>query len=371
MKLLLRASFNRYTGYGNDGIDIARWLDKLGVDVIPWPAVTVLPGIPEDFAMLMTKTAPRTGGRNVYDATVTFLPPFDIRIAPDTASARPVGLPLKIAPLHYGWSMWELDKLAHRDMRGHGMGQRPWKRLTRMYAATEVSKEAFEFYDPATEYKVLPMGIDPSTFKVVPRKVDGPTKFFMVGELHQRKDPWLSIEAFRALKNEHGDDFDAELHLKTNVQGTIPEQIEGWVPGIYVHRGHWPYHELLAWYEDMTCYLGPSRGEGALKPPMEFMAMGGTAIATFWSGPTVWLNDEVGYPLRFRLRLQDANDVDSPREARASSAHLKELMWHVHTHREEVRDKGMLAATHIRTNHSWEKVVGELITDIEKDREAL
>ena len=153
----------------------------------------------------------------------------------------------------------------------------------------------------------------------------------------------------------------------TNIAGGVHEKIAEWIPGIHIHRAHWPYEELIEWLTTMTCYVGPSRGEGNLKPPMEFMATGGTVIATNWSGPTNWLDEQVGYPLDYTLRPMNPNNPDSPQEARASKDHLKQLMWRVHTHREEATKKGLLSAQHIREVASWDTIIPQLVADIEQD----
>ncbi len=360
MRLLMRASFNRYTGYGNDAVDIARFLAKHDVDVTPWPT-NLMPGLPEDFLKLLVG-APRKGD-NAYDVTLQFMPPFDLRISgpPPVQNISNLGLPVMLAEKHYGWSMWEKDRLTVEDMRGHGIGQSPWKLLTAMYVTTRMNVKAFQNYEPRIEYRVMPCGIDGDLYEVSKRSVDGPTKFCMIGELHQRKDPFLAIQAFHQLKVEHGDAFDAELHLKAaNV--TLPQELTGVIDGLYVYNEYWQYKKLIDWMHSMHCYVGPSRGEGNLKPPMEFMATGGTVIATFWSGPTNWLIKEAGYPLDFQLLAMDRED--GPREAYADLDHLKELMFHVHTHRQEARDKGQYAADWIRWSSDWNKIIPRFIESL-------
>ena len=363
MRVLVRAPFNRYSGYGNDGVDIVRWLDRVGVDVYPWP-INFMPGVPEDFAKLLTKKPRR--GSDAYDVTLTFAPPFDIRVSERSSKMiRQPGLPKNIARVHVGWSMWEQTKLTRDHMRGHGVGRSPWKHLTWMYATSQVSISAFMHYEPRVEYRLLPCGIDGDLYPFAKRGVSGPTRFCMVGELHVRKDPYLAIEAFHQLKREKGADFDAELHLKTTVRG-LPKQLESVVDGLYVHDDWWTYERLIRWMQDMHCYVGPSRGEGNLKPPMEFMATGGTVIVTNWSGPENWLHRDVGYPLNYRLGPVHPGEEDGPMEAKADLDHLKQLMWHVHTNRVEASRKGMLAAEWIRKVASWERIVRRAVRDFQE-----
>jgi len=309
---------------------------------------------------MMAKPLEKTG----YDVAMQFLPPFDISVREKPSPHwRQQGLPKHVASVHVGWSMWEASKLTRKDMTGHGLGPNPWRLLDVMFVTWPGCVDAFSNYDPKTKYEVMPCGIDGDLFPVRVRSTEGPTKFCMVGELHLRKDPFVAINAFNELTRETG--WDAELHLKTTSYGLHPKLSE-WNPQIIVHQGVWGYEKLINWMTEMTCYLGPSRGEGNLKPPMEFMATGGTAIVTNWSGPQNWLHPDVAYPLDYELHPVSTADPDGPMNARASKEHLKELMWRVHTERAEAREKGKRAAQWIRDVASWQVIMPKMVRRLEQ-----
>lgn len=50
----------------------------------------------------------------------------------------------------------------------------------------------------------------------------------------------------------------------------------------------------------------PSRGEGWGRPHVEAMSCGVPVIATNWSGPTAYLTEENGFPLRYEAALVPA-----------------------------------------------------------------
>lgn len=76
--------------------------------------------------------------------------------------------------------------------------------------------------------------------------------------------------------------------------------------------------------------------------------MGLPVIATNFSGPTAFLNEENGYPLRHD-GLDEIQDgaFRGHRWARPSVAHLRQLMLRVYEHPEEARRKGQLAREHM------------------------
>ncbi len=357
MKILLSASFNRLSGYGNDGVDIARWLDKLGADVHLNPR-GMSPPLPMDVLQLMTKQPMKVG----YDFSLQFAPPFQISVRDSFVKGRQGGMPSIAADRHVGWSMWEQSLLDPKDMTGHSLGSHPWRLLDRMYVTWKGCEDAFRFYDDRPEYRTLPCGIDPELFPYRRRSVTGPTRFFMAGDLNMRKGPFIAVEAFSRLKDLHGDKFDAELHLKSSRARIHPKVAETY-PGVVVMTGVWPWEKLLDYMLDMTCYVGPSLGEGNLKPPMEFMATGGTVIVTNWSGPTNWLHPDVSYPLNYEL--EPVVPGSPALQARPSVEHLMELMWRVHTNRAEAALKGEHAANWIRQVASWERIVEKLLSELE------
>jgi hypothetical protein len=79
-------------------------------------------------------------------------------------------------------------------------------------------------------------------------------------------------------------------------------------------------------------------------------------IATNWGGHTVWLRNEYAYPLNFVLE-----ETPGGIQARADRDHLKELMWHVYTHREEAKMKGALAARTLPPMCDWNVIARKMV----------
>ena len=78
---------------------------------------------------------------------------------------------------------------------------------------------------------------------------------------------------------------------------------------------------------------------------LQLVAGHAAIIATNWSGPTAYLDESVGYP----LRIDGLEEVAEPgaflghRWASPSAAHLMEVMRHVVQHPEEGRRRGRCA----------------------------
>lgn len=188
---------------------------------------------------------------------------------------------------------------------------------------------------------------------------DGPFRFCMVGQLHIRKDPMVAVMAFKELKEEMGSEFaDAELHLKTAAPG-LHSSMEEWVPKLRIHYASWPQQILQQFYWSMNVLLAPSRGEGKNMPALEMLSSGGSVIATNWGGHTTWMDPTYAYPLDYTLAPEPP--FEQCMSARASKDHLKELMWHCYTHRDEVKRKGEMGSVLIPQRQNWDAATENML----------
>jgi glycosyltransferase involved in cell wall biosynthesis len=346
VKFLLKSPFDTLTGYGSDGVGIAHALMELGHDVHPF-ATTIAAPIPEDIARLFTKwPAPP------FDAVLCHLSPTDRQA--DSAALRTATERLIF------WTMWEYENFR---ISGWEDAKPRFENsdYDLMLAYDEVTQGAMADpeVNPGIPIRILQGGYEPEFWaQADPTKRDwsGTFRFGMAGRLHNRKGPWAAVKAFRALKQEHGDAFDAELHLKTTLD-TIPKQVEGWTPGIHIHFGWWPHERMREFYESLHCYLAPSVGEGKNLPALEAQTAGVPVIGTLFGGHTGWMSPEFAYPVRFEVKEMNQAGLG----ASVDEEHLAELMWHVYTHRAEAKQKGAIAARTIPASMSWRSVMSRLI----------
>lgn len=352
MRLLLRTGFDRFTGYGNDAVDLAMALQRAGVDVTPWPT-SLMPGLPREF-LRMLEPEPR----GPYDVAMTFAPPFDI---------RPVDF-AQLGRIAVGYSMWERSKIVPADMHGPGRWRgsrkrgfwsdlqpdangRMW-RLDAMIVTCDMNVEAFQNVDDRLPYFVVPCGIDPDDFPFQERDDQRPRRFGMIGMLAGRKDPFVFLEAWKVAKEETGSD--AELWLHTLAPGLHPKITE-WLPDVRLTERAMTRAELNAWYGEIDVLVSTSRGEGNNKPAMEFMATGGTVMATNWSGHQNWLMPGCTIPLEGRL--MQVSDQSDALEFRVDKEDLTaKLVRAMLRPRADLRMMGHHAHEWITASLSWDRV---------------
>ncbi len=347
IKVLVKAPLNPYSGYGNDGIAIVRALTNAGLDVYLDPTF-VSPPLPPSVAGLLTKRLEAP-----FDLMIHHVDPAQLGISVEARRAAKVAV---------GWTMWEYTSLDNCN------GRRGLKKRLKTYDAVlgydSVTTGALKPYITTAKQGTLQGGFWPDEWRYTPRDWRSPRfGFCMVGQLHQRKDPFVAIQAFKELKEEYPEEFEpAELHLKTNVPG-LHMAMEQWVPKLRVHYATWPAEVLREFYAAQHVLLAPSRGEGKNLPCLEMMATGGTVIATNWGGHTQWLAGSYAYPLDYTLAAESPATPNC-QSARASKDHLKQLMLHVFRNRDEAARKAETAARLIPEMCNWDAVVERLFTQL-------
>lgn len=75
----------------------------------------------------------------------------------------------------------------------------------------------------------------------------------------------------------------------------------GRIPDIVLFDRLLSERRMSALYRAADAYVAPSRGEGWGRPAVEAMAVGRPVIATDWSGPSAYLDSDVGWPVGHRL----------------------------------------------------------------------
>ena len=138
--------------------------------------------------------------------------------------------------------------------------------------------------------RVVPHGLD-GTYTWGDKTAGKPTTFGTLGTLTPRKGTDILLRCWRkAFPKERGD-----VRLEIKVRGASQFVFDD--PRITVHRGEWTKAEVRDWYQGLTAYVLPSRGEGFSLTVTESMLSGCAAVATAWGGPADYLDAAYSYPL--------------------------------------------------------------------------
>lgn len=336
--VLLKTPFNISTGYGNDGISLARAFHEAGLDVRLLPT-TLIPPVPMGIAQMLVK-----------DLSVE----FDYLI--HHASPDALGLTdgeKRIPGKRIAWSMWEF--LNYPDPEGD-FAQR-LEGYDLFLAYDEVSLQAFAPYceEAGVPIRVLQGGIWAEDWQYDSRLRDwsGTFRFAMVGQLHSRKNPFAAIRAFEEVHEEFPD---TELHLKTTMR-TLHPAIEERYPGVKIHYALWDPKMLYEFYKQIHCYVAPSWGEGKNLPALESQLMGVPAIYSDYGGHRQWGSSETGWPVKGTI---EEHSPGLP-SFRVDHDDLVRAMKEAVSNRSTTRLKGEKAARMIPAQSDWAVVVRRLL----------
>ena len=186
---------------------------------------------------------------------------------------------------------------------------------------------------------VIPHGID-ETYRYGDRRVGVPV-FGTLGTLTPRKGIDILVRCFS--KAFDGNE-DVRLEIKSRGHGrwvTLDDRIK-------VIRANWTPEDNCRWYQSLTAYVSPTRGEGFGLTLPEAMRCGTPVIATNWSGPADYLEERYAYPLGITgLRPTRRDHPDGPdfgKWAVPDEDQLVALLRHVYEHQDEARAKGLVAS---------------------------
>ena len=278
-----------------------------------------------------------------------------VHATPDAFFAAPPGT------VRIGRTMFEADRLPPAWVAACGTMHAVWVPSHFNYHTFAASG-----VDPR-KLRILPVGVDSALFRpdAPPMPVPGARgfRFLSVFTWLQRKGWPLLVEAY--LREFHPDE-DVTLILKTN-PGVAPI-LEAFVTGlrlpwdghapIIVDQRGLPAPHLAGLYAACHAFVLPTRGEGWGLPLMEAMAAGLPVIATRWSAQTDFLNDDNAYLINLEglepapPHVELGHLYGGRLWAKPSIDHLRALMRHVFTHREEARTKGMRARHDVV--HRWD-----------------
>jgi glycosyltransferase involved in cell wall biosynthesis len=351
MRLVLRSGFDRFSGYGNDAVDIAVNLARLGVEVTPWPT-SVMPGLPREFCRLLERDP---------------VGPKDVLLCfADPASMRPWEM-AGMAPKMVGYTMWERTPIRREDL--------PWGRRTRRWSAhgmdglavtCEMNVGAFAALDPQIPKLVVPCGIEPGDW---PRKPldrvlvngDRPVRFLACGVLNGRKDPFRLLGAWRDMMASWPG-LRAELVMHSYSAGLHPKLAEAYGPGIVMSQRPLSRGEMWRLYADCDVLVSVSRGEGNNKPALEFMAVGGTVAASDWSGHQNWLNESTT-PLPGEL--VPADGAPGAVEFAVDHDSLVKTLYELATDPVAVAYRGQACSDWVRSHLTWRRTLRPLVAWME------
>lgn len=347
-RVLLKTPMNPSTGYGKDGIYLAQGLQRIDADLHLEPMFVGLP-MPQDILPLFGKERPEG-----FEVAINHVDPAQLQFPPSMHL---------FANKTVGWTMYEFLSFGEQNKNEGEFAYQLAERLEAfdlVLAYDEVSRSALaEYMDEPDRLKILQGGYDAEFWRLddsfEERDWDGTFRFCMNGTMNLRKNPWTVIHAFKTLKDQYGDAFDAELHLKT--QSLIfPPVLEQWCPGLRIHYANWSAEDLKIFYSKMHCLLAPSWGEGKNLPALEAQTTGMPVIVSAFGGHMQWATDEWAYLVDGPIE-EHAPGMGS---MRVSAETMVDKMWHVYNNRAEARQKGALASSIIPKMCDWSSVVERL-----------
>lgn len=330
MKVLLKSPFSQMSGYGRDGIGLARAiLDRkhaLRLD----PTHVGVP-VPRDIAGLMT-----------YD----YHPPFDLvihHLEPNKAVLTPEAA--AAARYNVLWTMWGWDQLPDEE----------WVESFRdnvynydaVVAYDALSTEAFRPHVPEEKLFTILGGYESEDWKLPDKPVPShPYTFGMVGKLTVRKGVYSAYTAFQLMREAHPE-CDAHLILRST-EPIFPPQVE-LAENVHVQIEYALPEDLRDFYWTLDTLLAPSMAEAKHLPPMEALGCGIPVILSDIPGHRNWATgDMVSW-----VKTVPKTVLPGYRGGEVKPEALAEVMWTHYTERGQQIEKARLGARTLPSMMDW------------------
>ncbi|CAM3991043.1 glycosyltransferase family 4 protein [Kibdelosporangium persicum] len=195
---------------------------------------------------------------------------------------------------------WELEDFPAWQHMGYDFVDEIW-------TVSEFCAKAFAKHSPVP-VKVIPVPVmDPGLPPRPPRDPGKTVQFFFAFDYNstgQRKNPWGVVTAFK--KAFEGRD-DVKLVIKATNGQLHAKAVERLLhvidgdPRIELVERYLSVAELNKLYADSDCYVSLHRSEGFGLTVAEAMVRGMAVISTDYSSTTEFFNDEVGWPIPYRM----------------------------------------------------------------------
>lgn len=114
--------------------------------------------------------------------------------------------------------------------------------------------------------------------------------------------------------------------------------------------------DLARYYAAASAYVHPSRWEAWGISISEAVSVGLPLIATRWGGHREFIPEDMAYYVDCQPRYSDFG-----RSAEPDVASLRSQMRYVFEHRQEAKERAMVASRHVRENYTWDHAARRII----------
>jgi hypothetical protein len=301
-----------------------------------------------------------TGDRLIDDLMERTPAPGAVQVSYSQADAFRRGS----APKHVGYTMLEVTGLPADWVAG-------CNEMDEVWVPASFNIETFRSSGVTVPIEVMPLGVDPLHFnpRITTERVSSAFTFLSVFEWGERKAPEVLLRAFAREFRESEDVMLLLSVFNRDPSVDVRQQIAslGLPPSARIAvmlNPEFAGYQMGSLYRSADCFVLPTRGEGWGQPVLEAMACGLPVITTGWSGVTDFVDDEVGYPLEYRMTPAEARCVyyDGFDWADPDAEHLQARMREVFENRDAARAKGAVAARRVAEGYTWQHAAERIAT---------
>jgi len=255
-----------------------------------------------------------------------------------------------------GYSMLEVTGLPEDWVAG-------CNRMNEVWVPASFNVDTFRNSGVTVPIHVMPLGVDPMYFnpQIRSERASDSFTFLSVFEWGERKAPEVLLRAFAREFAQHEDvmlllsvfNRDPAVDVRKEIANlNLPRSARI----VVMLNPEFADYQMGALYKSADCFVLPTRGEGWGQPALEAMACGLPVIATGWGGIADFLDDEVGYPIGYRMTPAEARCpyYEGFDWAEPDEDHLRARMREVVNAFDLAQVKGRKAAQRVAHKYTWQ-----------------
>lgn len=339
-RLTIRAHIDNLTGYGQLAQGIVRELSRRGIEV------SVIP---------MAEWEGGEGWKHPLDADLRArfvkqsADDWELLIAPPLHAATPGKETVR-------FTMWESNRVPASAVAALNTSRA-------VIVPSEWCQTTFDSAGVTVPLHKCPLAVDTDLYHYK-KPAEGPITFGTGGRLAHGGLRKGVREVYTAFRQAFPSNEDVRLSIKIFPDCDFAPMQD---PRVTVIREAYTDTQMAAWYHSLTAYVSCATAEGFGLMPAQAMACGRAVIATQATGHAEYLDDTVGYPVRYTLRR--AEEVAPGNGYYQGYWYMPDLrdvayqMRYVYSDLKEAFFRGAFAASELASCFGWEQF-GDRLTAI-------
>lgn len=245
------------------------------------------------------------------------------------------------------------------------------QKIDEVFVPDEYQRRSFLNSGVKKPIKVIPLGVELEHYQYKPRRQDNVFVFGFSGMFTQRKNVRDLIRSFtHAFPPKQFPKVRLKIHGRWGCMANSKRQFNSVINGdsrVKVDEGVMDLGAFKRWWDEIDCYVFPSKGEGFSLTPREAIAQGIPTIVSNYSGHEELVKSGHFYSIEPRGEepaFYEFIGKACGHQAKIAIDDIMEQMKHVYNNYDAALEKAKRGSVWIKKQPSWAQVTNMIVKEI-------